>query len=262
MPLESATTINQLVSTNPAGTDDTSRGDDHIRLLKSVLLATFPGIEGAVTATHVQLNQIGTIISTLADAILKDGSRAMTGALSMGTQRIVNLGAPTAATDAATRKYVDDAVTAALATAEAHRRLLYPVGSRIILGGNNGNPATLLGFGTWSLVSKDRVMVGAGTTYTLGETGGSETVNLTEQQLPAHKHLLFSDSVRGAAAPNLSSPTLQVPRRMDKDGDAEQYSLKETTEPANVGLSAATGQGNPVSVLQPFEAVNIWQRTA
>lgn len=43
MPLEIATYLSQLVSTNPVGaTDDSSEGDDHIRLLKSVLLATFP----------------------------------------------------------------------------------------------------------------------------------------------------------------------------------------------------------------------------
>ena len=42
MSLESATYISNLVSTNPPGTDLRSQGDDHIRLIKSVLQNTFP----------------------------------------------------------------------------------------------------------------------------------------------------------------------------------------------------------------------------
>lgn len=47
MPLESATYISDLVSTNPVGTDTESQGDDHLRLLKAVLKATFPNLGGA-----------------------------------------------------------------------------------------------------------------------------------------------------------------------------------------------------------------------
>lgn len=42
MGLESGTYINDLVSSNPAGSDLESQGDDHLRLLKSVLQSTFP----------------------------------------------------------------------------------------------------------------------------------------------------------------------------------------------------------------------------
>ncbi len=43
MALEAGTYVNDLVSTNPVGsTDFVSQGDDHIRLLKSVLKTTFP----------------------------------------------------------------------------------------------------------------------------------------------------------------------------------------------------------------------------
>lgn len=43
MGLESATYISQLVATNPASSDLRKQGDDHLRLLKAVLQATFPG---------------------------------------------------------------------------------------------------------------------------------------------------------------------------------------------------------------------------
>ena len=42
MGLESATYVSDLVTSNPATTDLQSQGDDHLRLLKAVLQATFP----------------------------------------------------------------------------------------------------------------------------------------------------------------------------------------------------------------------------
>ncbi len=75
MPLETGTYTSDLVSTNPAAGDGMSQGDDHIRLIKAVLLATFPNITGAVTATHTELNQldagvIGVPAGTLGAATL------------------------------------------------------------------------------------------------------------------------------------------------------------------------------------------------
>lgn len=48
MGLETATYINDLVDTNPLGSDPKSVGDDHIRLDKSTTKNTFPGFTGAV----------------------------------------------------------------------------------------------------------------------------------------------------------------------------------------------------------------------
>ena len=56
MPLETATFINQLVETNPTGTDNANQGDNHLRLIKAAVKNTFPNVTGAVTATHTQLN--------------------------------------------------------------------------------------------------------------------------------------------------------------------------------------------------------------
>lgn len=58
MALESATYINDLVITNPVGaTDPKGQGDDHIRMIKAVLKATFPNLTAAVTLTPTQMNQ-------------------------------------------------------------------------------------------------------------------------------------------------------------------------------------------------------------
>ena len=60
MALETATYIDGLVKENPTGSDSISEGDDHIRLIKKVILDTFPNITGEVTATQTTLNTIGT----------------------------------------------------------------------------------------------------------------------------------------------------------------------------------------------------------
>ena len=72
MPLETGTFINSLVATNPAATDALSVADDHLRLIKSTILNTFPGITGAINATQAELNVMdgGTAATstTLVDA--------------------------------------------------------------------------------------------------------------------------------------------------------------------------------------------------
>jgi len=65
MPLESGTFISDLVSTNPAITDQVSQGDDHIRLIKKVLLNTFPNINAALTITDEQLNSLAADLAAL-----------------------------------------------------------------------------------------------------------------------------------------------------------------------------------------------------
>lgn len=47
MALESGSFIDDLTITNPPGTDSKSQGDDHLRLIKKVVKATFPGMAGA-----------------------------------------------------------------------------------------------------------------------------------------------------------------------------------------------------------------------
>jgi microcystin-dependent protein len=58
MSLESATYVKQLVAANPDGADPKGQGDDHLRLIKSTLLNTFPNLDAAVTATPADLNAV------------------------------------------------------------------------------------------------------------------------------------------------------------------------------------------------------------
>lgn len=65
MALESTTYIDGLVDTNPTGTDPRSQGDDHIRLIKSAVKATFPNLTGSVDTTQAELNILdGATVTT------------------------------------------------------------------------------------------------------------------------------------------------------------------------------------------------------
>ena len=52
MALESASYISGLVSANPPGTDAISEGDNHIRLIKTVLKASLPNADAAINGIH------------------------------------------------------------------------------------------------------------------------------------------------------------------------------------------------------------------
>lgn len=131
MALESATYISDLVATNPVhATDDVSVGDDHIRLLKSTLLATFPNITGAVTVTHTELNLLAglsgvqpldadlTAIAALTTTSFGRSLLALADASAARTALGVAIGSDVQAYDA------DLAAIAALSTASFGRSLL------------------------------------------------------------------------------------------------------------------------------------------
>lgn len=73
MGLETGTTIDDLVATNPVGaTDPKSDGDGHLRLIKTALKTCFPGMDGAFgriqstggTYTIVATDELSTIVAT------------------------------------------------------------------------------------------------------------------------------------------------------------------------------------------------------
>ena len=65
MALESATYINDLNAANPAATDGLAQADDHFRLIKSAVKATFPNVTGAITATHGAIDAASTFAASI-----------------------------------------------------------------------------------------------------------------------------------------------------------------------------------------------------
>lgn len=65
MPLETATYLSQLVTSNPAHTDAVSADDSHVRLIKAALLATFPAFTAApLASTQAALDAAATSVGS------------------------------------------------------------------------------------------------------------------------------------------------------------------------------------------------------
>jgi microcystin-dependent protein len=92
----------------------------------------------------------------------------------------------------------------------------------------------------------------SGTTYTLGELSGTETVTLTTQQMPAHRHVAVGSTDPAAS----SSPQDRVLASLPATGARSAYG---TDVPygalAPTSLSSAGGS-QPHDNLQPYTVVN------
>ena len=135
---ESGTYIDLLDSSNPtAVVDSLAQADDHLRLIKATIKASFPNISGAMTATHTELSVIdgdtAATSTTLVDAdrtVINDDGTMKQVAMS-DVMTYVNAGmtlrddvvttASIADNAVVTASIADGAVTAAKA---GHRRCL------------------------------------------------------------------------------------------------------------------------------------------
>ena len=80
MALESADYISQLVDSNPSGLDDKTTADDQARLIKHVMLMSFPLISGPVLVSQGQLNALSNLtVSSDVGSLLQDVSDDIVG---------------------------------------------------------------------------------------------------------------------------------------------------------------------------------------
>ena len=122
---------------------------------------------------------------------------------------------------------------------------IYPVGS-IYMSVNSTSPATLFG-GTWEQL-KDRFLLGAGNTYSNGNTGGAATVTLTSNQIPSHSHTATTKTTSYAAG---SQPSW---RCMSFEGTSADYSQTIYT--------GSTGGGQAHNNMPPYLVVYMWKRVS
>lgn len=205
-------------------------------------------VSGIVDAAPATLNTLNELAAALGD----DPNFATTVSTSIGLKAPIAsptfTGTPAAdtatagtnTTQLATTAFVTSAISAIPAVDLSS---VYPVGSVYINAAVSTNPATLLGFGTWTAFGAGRVMVGldAGQTEfdTLEETGGAKTHTLTVDEIPAHTH----------SVPNSGS---------------QNNSFDSGTTVGNdvTGTSGSTGGGSAHNNLQPYIVVYMWKRTA
>jgi hypothetical protein len=160
---------------------------------------------------------------------------------------------------------------------------IYPVGSIYINAGVTTNPATLLGFGTWTAFGAGRVLVGlnAGDSAfdTLQETGGSKDAIVVSHNHSAtsivtdagHSHGLMASSSTGvtrglkeATSRNVQGGDGTTSRGYVETAPTggENYVETKTTGITVATTTASTGSSGTNANLQPYITVCMWLRTA
>ena len=120
---------------------------------------------------------------------------------------------------------------------------IYPVGA-VYISVNSTSPASLFG-GTWEQL-KDRFLLGAGSTYTAGSTGGEAAHTLTVNEMPNHNHASghgFHNVASGSNVETLSNYYI----------DGDDYSVNKTSY---IGGGAAHNN------MPPYLAVYMWKRVS
>lgn len=169
------------------------------------------------------------------------------------------IGIPAAPTAAGGTNTTQLATTAFV---QAALQAVYPVGSIYINAASSTNPATLLGFGTWTEFGAGRVLVGQNTADAsfdvLEETGGSKDAIVVAHSHsasvsdPGHSH--------GATADNDSMAGSGTTFKADNQAVQTIY-----TNAALTGISVSistTGSSGTNANLQPYVVVKMWKRTA
>jgi hypothetical protein len=82
-PASTTVYIDDLDATYPTGTDVKSEGDNHFRLIKRVLLNTFPSVDAPVTATASELNILDGATLSTAELNILDGVTASAAELNI-----------------------------------------------------------------------------------------------------------------------------------------------------------------------------------
>ena len=229
---------NYVQSTNFATKDALPSGDP-LKIVKG-------------TEINTEFNNIATAVATKADLL----SPTFTGTPSL----------PTGTTAVTQSPGTNTTALATTAFVQAVRESLYPVGSIYINAGATTNPATLLGFGTWTAFGAGRVMVGLDGSDslfdTLEETGGSKdaivvshthtaTSTVTD---PGHLH-----SVTYGSASNTSSV---YPSKLSTGVFSDADTNTATTGITVATTNASTGSSATNANLQPYITVAMWKRTA
>jgi hypothetical protein len=196
------------------------------------------------TEIDTEFNNIATAIATKADLASPGFSGSPT--------------APTQSTGDSSTKLATTAFVAAALGA------LYPVGSIYINAAVSTNPATLLGFGTWSAFAAGRVLVGldAGNAAfdTAQETGGSANAVVA-----SHSHTATSSVTDPGHNHTIGFQNNTIDQNTGSSALSKQGTSNTST--ASTGISVSTsisteGVSATNANLQPYIVVYMWRRTA
>ena len=141
---------------------------------------------------------------------------------------------------------------------------LYPVGSIYTNAAVSTNPATLLGFGTWSAFGAGRVMVGldAGNAAfdTAQETGGS-----ADAIVVSHSHTATSSVSDPGHNHTIGFQNNTIDQNAGSSALARQGTSNTSTASTGISVSTSistTGSSATNANLPPYIVVYMWRRTA
>ena len=109
-------------------------------------------------------------------------------------------------------------------------------GGWVLCDGNNSTPDL-----------RDRFVIGAGNNFSAGNTGGNNSLTLTEANLPSHRHFVVSNSFGGQnrTGSNVSANN-QVAKGTGAGNIFETYNLASTGSDASAGRSSSIGSGTAI----------------
>ncbi len=123
-----------------------------------------------------------------------------------------------------------------------------PVNTHHIQYNGESTPAALYG-GTWEIDTDytGRVLVGSGTGYTLGATGGEATHMIEISEIPNHYHAGYIIGNQSSSTDNIAVST--------------QWGKYEAIGDFAKEIQNYPGQSS-LNLMQPYRVVTIWKRTA
>ena len=200
------------------------------------------------TEIDTEFNNIATAIATKADL----ASPTFTGTPTLPTGTIaVTQSNGSNTTTIATTAFVQAAIA-----------LLYPVGSIYTNASVSTNPATLLGFGTWTAFGAGRVMVGFDSGNALFDTA-EETGGSADATLPSHTHTATVTDSGHTHTGNVIG-ALSGSGGLEEGGGAPNYQFGNNIVSATTGISvtnASAGSSGTNANYQPYITVYMWKRT-
>ena len=225
-------------STNFASKDNLSSGNP-LKIVKG-------------TEIDTEFNNIQTAIATKAD--LASPTFTGTPALPTGTTAVTQSSSDSS-TAVATTAFVKSVLSA-----------LYPVGSIYTNASSSTNPATLLGFGTWTAFGAGRVMVGFDSGNSLFDTA-EETGGSADAITVSHTHTATSTVTDSGHSHTFSTNVLGQSGSSSGVGwTGGSQPIIGGTQSATTGITvattnASTGSSGTNANYQPYITVYMWKRT-
>lgn len=119
----------------------------------------------------------------------------------------------------------------------------------VICSTNGTNPSADWPGTAWELYAQDRFLVGAGSSYGVGATGGAATVAISNDQMPSHNHIWY-----------LGGKT-QVGYGISGSAGSFVAGLASSTSGSAISIGN-TGGGQPHENRPPYVAIYFWRRVS